>query len=193
MKPNLPTSTKKLSATTAVARRGSSHEMEDMEPTMKLSTAFIVVLLLHLIAVGGIFAFKTIKAPGNVSYPEAENKAPVAETTPVPALPSSVAEEKTAPVANAVAAPVAASQPIAKEPAAARIVEVPKKPAGAASGLRDSGLVHTVVKGENPERIARRFGVSYNALIKLNNIDDPTKLRIGQKLRIPAKKVTAAN
>ena len=32
------------------------------EPTTKLSTAFVVVLVLHLVAVGGIYAFHSIKA-----------------------------------------------------------------------------------------------------------------------------------
>ena len=35
------------------------HEVE--EPNVKLSRAFIVVLLLHVVAVGGIFAFSALK------------------------------------------------------------------------------------------------------------------------------------
>ena len=35
--------------------------------------------------------------------------------------------------------------------------------------------------------IARRLGVSYDELIKLNKIDDPKKLQIGQVLKVPAK------
>ena len=64
----------------------------------------------------------------------------------------------------------AASQPDAAPPAA----EVP------------AGGVYEVVKGDNPYSIAKRFGVSYDALMKENSIDDPTKLQIGQKLKIPA-------
>jgi LysM repeat protein len=42
-----------------------------------------------------------------------------------------------------------------------------------------------VKKGDNPVTIARRLKVSYGDLITLNHIEDPRKLRIGQKLLIP--------
>jgi LysM repeat protein len=44
------------------------------------------------------------------------------------------------------------------------------------------------VKGDNPVSIARRLGVSYEALLKLNKISDPRRLRLGQELQIPPKK-----
>lgn len=46
----------------ATARRATLDDYEDDQPTTKLSSAFIVVLILHIVAVGGIFAFKGIKA-----------------------------------------------------------------------------------------------------------------------------------
>src|SRR3954471_13726246 len=47
----------------ATARRASAmDDYEDDQPTTRLSSAFIVVLILHIVAVGGIFAFKGIKA-----------------------------------------------------------------------------------------------------------------------------------
>lgn len=48
----------------AAARRAAHPEEDffyDEEPNMKLSRAFIIVLILHVVAVGGIFAFNTIK------------------------------------------------------------------------------------------------------------------------------------
>ena len=72
----------------------------------------------------------------------------------------------------------------------AKNADTPRKVAG----VKDSGQVHTVTKGENPERIAKKCGVSYTDLIKLNRIEDPTKLQIGQKLHLPTKvKATASN
>lgn len=47
--------------------------------------------------------------------------------------------------------------------------------------------VHVVQKGETPSAIARRHGVSVEALLALNGVDDPTKLRIGQRLVLPAR------
>jgi LysM repeat protein len=48
-----------------------------------------------------------------------------------------------------------------------------------------SHKTYIVAKGDNPVTIARKFKVSYDELIALNHIDDPRKLRAGQKLLIP--------
>jgi LysM repeat protein len=48
-----------------------------------------------------------------------------------------------------------------------------------------SGKTYTVKKGDNPVIIAKKLKVSYNDLISLNHIEDPHKLRIGQRLLIP--------
>ena len=50
----------------------------------------------------------------------------------------------------------------------------------------DSGKTYVVRKGESPYTIADKFKVDATALLKLNGIDDPKKLKIGQTLRIPA-------
>jgi LysM repeat protein len=42
-----------------------------------------------------------------------------------------------------------------------------------------------VQRGDSPAGIAKKFKVSYVSLLKTNNIDDPKKLQIGQKLLIP--------
>jgi LysM repeat protein len=47
--------------------------------------------------------------------------------------------------------------------------------------------VHTVKKGETLYSIAISYGVSMDALMKMNNITDPKKLRAEQKLKIPEK------
>jgi LysM repeat protein len=44
---------------------------------------------------------------------------------------------------------------------------------------------YKVVKGDNPFRIAQKFGVHYKDLLSFNGISDPSKLQIGQTLRIP--------
>ena len=50
----------------------------------------------------------------------------------------------------------------------------------------DSGRVYVVGKGESPYVIAQKLKVNYDALLKLNQIDDPKKLKPGEKLRVPA-------
>lgn len=44
---------------------------------------------------------------------------------------------------------------------------------------------HTVKAGETLGDIAGKYGVSANAIAKLNNLDNPNRIRVGQKLRIP--------
>jgi LysM repeat protein len=57
--------------------------------------------------------------------------------------------------------------------------------------VRDSGNVYTVVHGDTPVSIARKLHVVYDDLIRLNKIDDPRKLKIGLKLKVPVKRITA--
>ena len=56
-----PRPKKKLQASARAARRPMDDYDEDEEPTTNLSSAFVVVLILHVVAVGGIYAFNSIK------------------------------------------------------------------------------------------------------------------------------------
>ncbi|HUV05476.1 MAG TPA: Ig-like domain-containing protein [Armatimonadota bacterium] len=62
--------------------------------------------------------------------------------------------------------------------AAAKVV------ARASSALR--GTEYVVRPGDSVIRLAKRFGVSAQAIIEVNAIQDPRIIRIGDKLRIPA-------
>lgn len=48
-------------------------------------------------------------------------------------------------------------------------------------------IIHTVKPGENLYRIASRYQVSMDAIIRRNNIKNPTAIKPGQKLIIPRK------
>ena len=48
-------------------------------------------------------------------------------------------------------------------------------------------LTYTVKPGDNPEKIAKKFGISVKTLLKANKIKNPKRLRVGQKLYIPVK------
>jgi LysM repeat protein len=50
-----------------------------------------------------------------------------------------------------------------------------------------SGTSHTVLAGESIFRIAGRYKVSQEALMRANGISDPRKMKIGMKLTIPAE------
>jgi LysM repeat protein len=56
--------------------------------------------------------------------------------------------------------------------------------------INTNGFIYTVVKGDSPSKIAKKFGVDVDLLMALNKIADPRKLGIGNDLVIPGRKVT---
>lgn len=176
---------KKLQASTARRSRAlglaEGVDYEQMsEPNMKLSRALLIVLVLHIVAVAGIVAFNTIKTRETMSVPPVEPLATSAETAPVGAAPG------IAPATVAVPNEI-------KRVAAKSETEVARKPAELsvkASMVPDSGKIYTVVRGDNPVTIARRLKIAEADLLELNQITDPRRLQIGQKLHIPAATTT---
>lgn len=57
-----------------------------------------------------------------------------------------------------------------------------------ASAPRMSGapLLHRVAPGETLYRIGQRYGVSYEKIARVNGLQDPAKIFVGQQLLIPA-------
>jgi LysM repeat protein len=205
---------KVVRASAARATRGHDDDYYEMEPNMKLSHAFMVVLILHIVAVGGIYAFNHINARksstnllSNISdrIAQAAGGAPAAAPAlsaepvrqpgdadePLPLVTSDSATAgtlvRTAPAELAPVSPVATKAETAPPVVAKKEAPVPAAAAQpkAASGPVPDG--YKVAKGDNPYNIAKKFGVSYQDLLTLNGIDDPTKLQIGQELKVPKK------
>jgi LysM repeat protein len=184
---------KKLHA--ATARRsplGMPDEMdyEMSEPNMKLSRALLIVLVLHVVAVAGIIAFNTIKT--HQAPPVQSSATPAPATTPAAKPVESKSESS--PSAMTVADSLAAHHEAAKTapPKAVAVTaeqkaDRPKADAKATSSP-EAGKIYVVAKGDNPVSIAKKFKISQEALLAINHIDDPKKLKIGQKLLIPPPK-----
>jgi LysM repeat protein len=257
----------------ATANSGA-YDKEDYEtqeePNMKFSHALLVVLALHVIAVGGVFAFNSIKAgqaaaaknaakeeiaravartstPPKPSAPDSviegwqgrthtvqagdtlsrlaslykttieaienENgittysmirvgqvlKIPSAKTEAKPATDPASASAKHAFLATKSDLPkpptTAAAKPEAPKPPVVSATPPPKPIAQSAAAVKEEvpaasadGHTYTVAKGDNPYSIAKKLHVSYNELIAINEIKDPTRVRIGQKLKVPPRK-----
>jgi LysM repeat protein len=164
---------KKLHAATRTAPRAAMNEYEADEPTTKLSSAFFVVFILHVVAIGGIYAFNGIKASRIKDQPPVvapaekgksgathDAKAPVQAGPPASATVSRVAE-------GAVAVPPV---PTVTNPKAV----TPK--------------LYQVKAGDNPTKIAIAFGLKTDELLAANNLKDGAILRQGQMLTIPTPK-----
>lgn len=177
---------KKLRAATARRSLGVPDEMdyEEMsEPNMKLSRALLIVLVLHVVAVAGIIAFNTIKSRQGPLPPVANtnaNQSPTVKSNPPAITSSDVAATRKDETAASRPAPKA----VAKEE---KKIEKPKTESSVPKA--EAVKTYIVAKGDNPVAIARKFKIPYDQLLAANNIEDPHKLRIGQKLIIPTKTV----
>jgi LysM repeat protein len=65
------------------------------------------------------------------------------------------------------------------------------KPSSPAPTASPQPLTHPLAEGETLAAVAAQYGVTVDALVQANQIADPSKLLVGQKLVIPGKLVTA--
>ncbi len=167
---------KKLQAAMRTAPRAAMNEYEAEEPTTKLSSAFFVVFILHVVAIGGIYAFNGIKASRTKDQPPAP---PVAEKAKTAA-----AHDGKAPAQAAAPASAPAVHP------AANTIAAPPVPAVIAP--KDTAPKPYIVKaGDNPTKIAIAFALKTEELLAANNLKDGAILHQGQPLTIPTPKPAA--
>ncbi len=203
---------RKVVRASARALRGGEDDYYEAEPNMKLSHAFMVVLILHVVAVGGIYAFNQVNAKKNANL-LANISGRIAQATgtgaaaaaPAPAMAAPAAAEPVAPPKRlpgdadeplpAVVSDTATGGTAVARTVAPPAVKAPEAPApkvvttGAPAPAKQGAVpaTYAVAKGDNPYTIAKKFGVSYQEMLKLNKIEDPTKLQIGQVLKLPGK------
>lgn len=81
--------------------------------------------------------------------------------------------------------------PKAQEPQLAKSASSETHSSTSSAAVTSSKKTHLVKAGESPTSIAKRYGVTVKSLMQANNITDPKKIRINQKLVIPIAKVSA--
>ena len=212
----------------AAARKSARYDEDEYfveEPNVKLSRAFVVVLLLHVVAVGGIFAFSTLKdrqssanTGKNQPVTASPTSTPVANIAKGGGRPSSqnlVYQVKAGDTLAGIAAQFGLSAhdlEAANNLAPGTIVAIgrelvipehtnvkaggeleklldSRQPAGrtTAGNGGENGKFYTIQRGDNPASIAKKFKITASELLRVNNIDDPKKLQVGQRLLIPGK------
>ncbi len=242
MNPMIPKRTRRLRARAATMNT-HDEEYEDYgpEPNMKLSHAFIVVLLLHVIAVGGLYTFNSMKASKAPKYAAAKTSAPVGESVepthretpsnpepPKPEEPKNqspkmegqgsgggksplfakkvetpkVSEKSTTPaskgflasmrsaVAKATGVGVVAggaSHAAAQDASNAPVVDSNGSPSSVVAGK-----TYIVKAGDTMTKIASSLGVSISNLEKANGLMKNAVLQVGQTLKVPEQAITQA-
>jgi LysM repeat protein len=157
-------------------------DYEEMsEPNMKLSRALLIVLVLHVVAVAGIIAFNTIKNRQGVVPPVTTAKTTTTTSTQKTTAPAVITSDSSKPRDESAKTPV-------KEERKA----IPVKPTIESTPRVESKKTYVVAKGDTPVSIAKKFKVTSDQLLTVNNIEDAHKLKIGQKLVIPAPKEKSA-
>ncbi|NOX99865.1 MAG: LysM peptidoglycan-binding domain-containing protein [Verrucomicrobia bacterium] len=141
---------------------------------VKLTRVFTIVLILHLVAVGGILAFKMIE---KASVPEVI----VSTEKDLPAQPESGQAKKATPAGKTAAVKQATKAPLKVERRNPVIIDDPSR-----KGLS----VYRVSSGETLVDIARDQRVSVAELRRLNDLHTGDKLYAGKWLSIPDKKKT---
>lgn len=170
-----PRPKKKLQATAARAARRPVDDYDDEEPTTNLSSAFVVVLILHVVAVGGIYAFNSIKASRRGHEPivapieqsaDASQKA-IAQNDDASSAPAPAPRQQFAttsrPVADAAPAPaVTSSKPV-------------------------NGHSYQVKAGDNLTKLAIAYSVTPGQIMEANHLKEGAVLHQGQTIIIPEK------
>ena len=179
---------KKLrAATQRSAPKYAEDEYGSDEPNVRLSRAFVVVLLLHVVAVGGIFAFSALK--DRQMNPAKTAKSPTQETGPALTGTAQPASKDPATAAHKIKTADTTAKPVPLDVQklidSPRVTSVKSQTNATQEPVSDSGKTYVVQKGDNPAGIAKKFKVNYTELLKANGIDDPRKLQIGQRLTIP--------
>jgi LysM repeat protein len=182
----------------ATARRSSAAsagmDFEEMpEPNMKLSRALLIVLLLHVVAVSGIIAFNAIKTRENSFVPTSQAE-PKPSATASAAIHPDGAKPQTAVAQKESTSPADPKPSHSASKLSLKDDHVNAPPIAKAVAVKpvSSGKSYVVKKGDNPVTIAKKLKVPYDDLMALNHIEDPRKLRVGQKLLIPKTEKTKA-
>ena len=73
------------------------------------------------------------------------------------------------------------------------IAKVEKPSGNKVLAKESSRKTHSVKSGENLVSIAKRYGVTVQSLLQVNQINNPKKIQVNQKLLIPVSKVAQEN
>ncbi len=167
----------------------SLHYDAEPEPNMRLSRAIAVVLILHIVAIGGVLAFSLIKdrAPQPSGKPKPASAAPAAAPAPATAPGGSPAAAIVAATGLIPSTPAKRAEPAiqTEKPPAITPVSTTTAPVPAPKPATKT-IPYVVRQGDTLARVATEHGVSLGALIAVNEARvTTTNLKPGQEIQLP--------
>ncbi len=160
----------------------------------RVKLAFYTIVAIHILAIGG-FLIIGCKRDEKDATANAMPTNDIASTPPIGSDPGIItpAVTNTNPTAGIATGipPVTPNTGIVAAP----IVPTPLVPSNPPPVITDAGVgaatEHVIAKGDSFSTLATKYGVSVKAIQAANPGKDSTKLKIGDKIRIPAKTATA--
>ena len=132
--------------------------------------------------------FDAAAAPAVPAAKPAEPTAPApakaAEPAPAAAIPAPAAPA--AEVVETVVAEPPAPTPAPTAAPTAKPAPAAEKPASSAAKTAAGGTTHTVARGDTLTRLAKKYGISAQAIMEANGMKDADHLQLGKTLAIPA-------
>ena len=144
---------------------------------MKVSKVILIVVALHVLVIGGIFIFEGCSR-SKTSTPEMAGNETLPGQQPEGMLPAASSND-------------VASIPNPQGPANVSTPGAPTTSADMTAAPVTAARTHIVKKGDSLWKIAKTEGISVSILCRANKLTKTSKLKIGQKLTIPAAKTAA--
>jgi LysM repeat protein len=153
------------------------------------------IIAVHAVFLGALLlqgCKRTTGTEGMASNVDTNYPPPPIDTSTPPstanAAPQSFAQNAVPPIIETQSTPVVQTSGTPSVASAPPRMEIPPPSPGPTTG----GSEHVVVKGDVYSTIAKKYGVSVKSLTEANPGVNPSRLKIGQKLAIPAGSTTAS-
>jgi len=164
-------------------------------PTTR-NRSHIRIAVFTILAVHLVLLFALLMAGCKKTSEQAKNDVPADTGAPVPppfdpnvppagSNPPSVTPTSTVP--PVITSTSATSSPVAPPPIDNKPARVETPPSSLAEGTE-----HTIMKGDSFYTLAKKYNVTQRAIANANQGVDPSRLKIGQKIKIPAAGPTTA-
>jgi LysM repeat protein len=152
------------------------------------NTVFVILAGHVVLLVGLLFAGCNKKdadvAGGDSTLPQTPPALPGDATSPWPGTPPAPSAQT--PAVATTPQPIGAQQPIAATPP-------PPQPIPSELPANSALTEHTILKGETFASLGQKYKVGYKAIAEANPGVDPSRLNIGQKIKIPPARAMVVN